>query len=651
MTASDHRALRIGDWRVEPALDEISRDGKTLKLEPRTMRVLICLAEHAGEVVSVEQLLDAVWKDVVVTQDSVYQAVAALRRALGDDPREPRYIANVLRRGYRVVAPVAAWDDPKSPSGNASAVQVPASSAVPSEAPPLAPAPVAMTRASPGVRRAWTALLVVAALAVGYPLAEKLRRHAPATGPAPTTPAATLAIREPSVAVLPFLDLSATKDQQYLADGLSEELIDRLTKVPRLHVVARTSSFYFQGKQATVADIARTLGVTHLLEGSVRKSGDTLRITTRLVRAGDGFDAWSETYDRPLADVFKVQDEIAGAVVQVLRVSISQGSAPEPILTANPEAHALYLRALANISSNGAHDYEAAEDHLHAALLLDPQFAGAWAALAMVMIWKFDWRGPVSSEACVGARAAAARAVELDAALSQTHRAQGMVLHYCDRNLAQAEVEFKRALELQPDDSLVLMSYAWLASEAGRFDQALALARRATAIDPLNAWAFEAVGDVEREAGRWQDAEAPYRKAVELDPSAAGLHAALANILLANHKPIEAVAEAQREPDPEWRMTLLPMALDAAGRTGDADRELAAFKLRYGDNGADWIALFYACRHDADRAIQWLTVYAARHEGRLWENPSTVLTCLDNLRSDPRYPPLERQMKADHPKK
>jgi transcriptional activator of cad operon len=247
MNPPDHSVLRIGAWRVDPALDEISKDGATVKLEPRAMRVLVCLAEHAGQVVSVDQLLDTVWKDVVVTPDSVYQSVAGLRRALGDSTKEPTYIANVLRRGYRLVAQVAPWVDAATDLNPEERR---------AEAIPLR-LPVTPAAAPSSVRWPLAVLVVAAALAIGYPIVERLRPSTHARTAELETIAATVDIGEPSVALLPFADVSDQRDQEYFADGLSEALIDRLAMVPGLRVPAKASSFYFKGKQATVPEIAR----------------------------------------------------------------------------------------------------------------------------------------------------------------------------------------------------------------------------------------------------------------------------------------------------------------------------------------------------------------------------------------------------------
>src|SRR5579862_4471015 len=282
--------LRIGTWCVDPTVGQISRDGETARLEARTMRLLLCLAEHAGEVVSIDDLLDQVWSGVTVTPDSVYQAVASLRRLLGDDPRQPTYIATVPRLGYRMVAAVTPW--------------VPATAAIPS---------------SPG-RRAGVARAAGAALGLALAVAFLFYGKVPTASPALTPQP------EKSIAVLPFLDLTEKMSNEPFADGMTEELIDKLSKIPGLRVPPPTSSFYFKGKKVTVADIAKALGVAYVLDGSVRKSGGRLRVAARLIRVDNGYVMWSETYDRPFNDILMVQDDIAGEVAKALKASIEARS-------------------------------------------------------------------------------------------------------------------------------------------------------------------------------------------------------------------------------------------------------------------------------------------------------------------------------------
>jgi transcriptional activator of cad operon len=294
--------LRIGAWCVNPTSGQISRAGETVRIEARTMRLLLCLAERAGEVVSIDQLLDQVWSGVVVTQDSVYQAVASLRRQLGDDAKEPAYIATVPRLGYRMVATVTPWTDaPRAPMVSAAA----ATGAIAAE--------------PPGAQRRSRVPAIGAALCLALAIAflfyDKVLYIPRAT--------ATASAPQKSVAVLPFLDLTSQKmDEEYFADGMTEELIDRLSKIPGLRVPAPTSSFYFKSKKITIADIAKSLGVAYVLDGSVRKSSATLRVAARLIRANDGYVVWTETYDRPYDDTLAVQDEIASEVAKALSASI-----------------------------------------------------------------------------------------------------------------------------------------------------------------------------------------------------------------------------------------------------------------------------------------------------------------------------------------
>jgi transcriptional activator of cad operon len=282
------------------------------------MRLLLCLAEHAGEVVSIDDLLNQVWSEVIVTPDSVYQAVASLRRVLGDDPKRPTYIARVPRLGYRMVATVSPWADR---SIEARVIEDPSiartsSSRASDSGHPTRRAPTSGPRLGTGftwvAAAAFCCALVVVAFLFHGRVGNNNHPAPPAIAPQP----------QKSIAVLPFLDLTEKMNQESFADGMTEELIDKLSKIPGLRVPGPTSSFYFKGKQTTVADIAKTLGVAYVLDGSVRKSGARLRVAARLIRADNGFVVWSETYDRPLDDILMVQDDIAGEVTKALRASI-----------------------------------------------------------------------------------------------------------------------------------------------------------------------------------------------------------------------------------------------------------------------------------------------------------------------------------------
>jgi transcriptional activator of cad operon len=316
--------LCIGGWCVNPKSGQISRDGETARVEVRTMRLLLCLAEHAGEVVSIDELLDKVWSDVTVAPDSVYQAVTSLRRLLGDDPKQPAYIETVPRLGYRMVAMVSPWEEHfTAPASDlrtsGSAPSVPANNYVldlpKKSGQRIRASYLWATGAALGL------VLVIAFLFYGKFVSNN--RSASATNAAPP---------QNSIAVLPFLDLTDAMNQEPFADGMTEELIDKLSKIPGLRVPPPTSSFYFKGKlwprshgtpQITIAEIAKSLGVVYVLDGSVRKSGARLRVDARLIRADNGYVVWSETYDRPFDDILMVQDDIAGEVTKALRASIN----------------------------------------------------------------------------------------------------------------------------------------------------------------------------------------------------------------------------------------------------------------------------------------------------------------------------------------
>jgi transcriptional activator of cad operon len=311
MERASTTTLRIGDWRVNPASGQISREGETSRVEVRTMRLLLCLAKHAGEVVSIDELLNEVWSDVTVSPDSVYQAVTSLRRLLGDDAKQPTYIETVPRLGYRMVAKVSPRPQGSAPQSNS---MHPLSRNQPTTA---ANPPPASRR---GRRVAWAAggVLCLALVLVLLLLGKLPINNHSASSAAASRP-------EKSIAVVPFLDLTEGMRNEEFADGMTEELIDKFSKIPGLRVPSATSSFFFKGKKITIADIAKALGVVYVLDGSVRKSGAQVRVAARLVRAENGYVIWSETYDRPFNDIVMVQDDIASDVTKALRASIEAG--------------------------------------------------------------------------------------------------------------------------------------------------------------------------------------------------------------------------------------------------------------------------------------------------------------------------------------
>lgn len=295
--------LRVGAWCVNPMTGQISREGETVRVEARAMRLLQYLAERSGQVVSIDELLEQVWSGVVVTPDSVYQAVASLRRTLGDDSRQPTYIVTVPRLGYRMVAPVGPWSDPAT-----------APESAPNSAGEQVAAPA--TELSPSHSRRW--LLTGTALALALLAAGAFFIGRTADDTQATTPAAA-GTPARSVAVLAFLDLTEEMDQEYFGDAMAEDLIDQLSSTPGLRVSPPRTSFYFKDRRATVGEIAAALKVAYVLDGSLRESGSSLRVTARLIRADGEFIVWSQSYERPLDDLPMIRDDIVNHVIDALQ--------------------------------------------------------------------------------------------------------------------------------------------------------------------------------------------------------------------------------------------------------------------------------------------------------------------------------------------
>jgi TolB-like protein/cytochrome c-type biogenesis protein CcmH/NrfG len=484
-----------------------------------------------------------------------------------------------------------------------------------------------------------------------------LSKHTPAEKPAaavaPAPIPATPAIPEKSVAVLPFVDMSEKKDQEYFSDGLSEELIDMLTKVPELRVPARTSSFSFKGKQATIADIAKALSVANVLEGSVRKSGNHLRITAQLVRADSGYHLWSETYDRQLDDIFKVQDEIAGAVVKALKISLIGGFRPESTGTRSVEAYSLYLQARSIIRhAHGPADSERAVQYLRKAVEADPQFANGWALLAIALTVDFHVQIPGQAGArdnvpadklIEEARRAAKEALRLSPNLPEPHLAAAAVLINVELDVRHAEAQIKQALELDPNSPVVLYFANGTARIRGQFDRAIELIQKSIALDPVNPLAYDDLATNYYYAGRYSEALAAMRRKVDLDPGAGDdYYALLAYVALAKGDPAAALTAIDSAKKLREQSACLVFAYDALGRKAEADAALTNLVKHHADDNSYGIGLAYANRGELDQAFKWFDrTYQQRNDDIL---ELKVDPRAKNVRSDPRFKALLRKL-------
>jgi TolB-like protein/tetratricopeptide (TPR) repeat protein len=467
----------------------------------------------------------------------------------------------------------------------------------------------------------------------------------PATGlasaaPIPTTAASASRIPEKSVAVLPFLDMSKKKDQEYFSDGLSEELIDMLIKVPGLRVPARTSSFYFKGKQATIADIARALGVAHVLEGSVRKSGSTLRITAQLVQADNGYDVWSETYDRKLDDIFKIQDEIAGAVVTALRVHLLPAHAVVSHRTLNTEAYNELLLGRQFFNRATPDDRRRAVAAYSKAIALDPIYVEAYAGLAYAEAYVFDSSGDAAE--MKRAEAAADKAVALAPEQADGYAARGFVRAVFSWDWAGAQSDFAKALALDPADSTVQRRFGSLHASLGRLPQAVVALRKATALDLLSNPAWEHLGRYLMYSWDFAGAHEALHRALEIQPeSPYGLND-LGELLLLEGNAAESLVMFRKVADEEFRLPGIAMAEHTVGRAKESQRALGELIAKYAHVSAFQIAESYAWRSEKDKAFEWLDRAYQQRDGGLAEIKGDPL--LASLRGDRRYTALLHKM-------
>jgi TolB-like protein/DNA-binding winged helix-turn-helix (wHTH) protein/tetratricopeptide (TPR) repeat protein len=636
-------AVRIGDWQADPTLDEISLGDKVVKLEPRNMRLLLYLASHPGRVVGIDELLREVWPNLVVTSQSVYNAVAQLRNSLGDSIDTPEYIATVARKGYRLVAPVELAALAKA----SVAVERTAETRMSSPAAPQLTVDGTSVEDAPRTvppkrgRLRWTlpllggAVLLIAA-SLAYIVFDRLR--SPPAGVAADSSSRGSVSAGPSIAVLPLLDLSEMHDQEYLSDGLAEELTHLLSQVQGLKVASRTSTFAFKGRGNDIPAIAARLHVSHVLEGSVRKSADRLRITLQLIQTDTGFHVWSKTYDSQRVELFRLQDEVASDVVRAIdgTLAIARSSPrPEP----NPDAYGLLLQGRyygrLGTQADRAHSIALYEN----AVAIDPAYALAWA-------WLAQGYGVQAAAGWIPAeigydrsRRAAQHAIALDPKLADGHAAYGYVLESFDWNWPGAQAEYARASELDPSSVRAFNLNGHLATTLGQLDKAESFYRLAADRDPLSPGARLGLTLVLIRQGRYDEATAIARQAEA--PVQPGMHAALAFILLRQHKPQAALAEIEQEPEERWRILRLPSIYDELGRHPDADRALADLSNRYSGHPYS-VAMVYASRGQADDAFQWLErARQVRDFEIVWIKTEPEF---EPLHADPRFAALLTQL-------
>jgi TolB-like protein/Tfp pilus assembly protein PilF len=489
------------------------------------------------------------------------------------------------------------------------------------------------------------AVALVLALAAGTWFGREARRAGPQTE-APATAGA------PSIAVLPFVDMSPGKDQEYFADGLAEELLNALAKIPELRVTGRTSSFQFKGKNEDLRVIGRKLNVATLLEGSVRKAGSQVRITVQLVKVADGFHLWSETYDRQLQDIFAVQDDIARSVSSALKVKLLSPDSPSTARdTADQGAYQRYLKGRYYWNERTSESYRKAIEYFREAIQLDPSYARAYVGLADSYAF-LEVPGVPPRDRYQKAIGIVKQALEIDDGLGEAHASMALLIHDRDWDLTGAEREYRRALELSPNYATAHHWYGELLVQLGRFDEAFEHYRVALEVDPLSPAISSDLGISLYYARRYDRAVAALQRTIQADPKFSRSYHYLARVHAQEGRYLEALDQHQKGwliagEDPAGvarRVAALQEAADGSGAVGFWRKSLD-LELQKTTRSSEWahdVALLYARLGDKDQAFSWLErAYADRVFELLFLKVGPEW---DELRGDPRFANLLRRI-------
>ena len=450
---------------------------------------------------------------------------------------------------------------------------------------------------------------------------------------------------EKSIAVLPFANVGGRSEDEYFSDGLSEEMINTLAQLADLKVIGRSSSFQYKGKTGDSRAIGKTLGVAYLLEGSVRKAGERVRIAVQLVRAHDGTDAWSQSYDRELSDIFAVQSEIATTVAQQLKAALANaGGKPEALKpdmppSGNVAAYNEYLQGLFYARRSNREDTERALIHLRRAVALDPEYALAHARLALTNFLAYNY--DLKPQYISNAQASASRALQLSPDLALAHFARGALLENIGSDVHGALREYRRAAALEPQNAQLLNKLNTINAVFGQLTLAEAGARRVAALDPVYAGPHASLGDILFAQGKLAEAEAAYRKAIDLQPSGASRRANIAQIVALQGRAAEAVVLAEQEVEPFWRTWGLALVHEINGQRDKSQPYLDALIKDNADDSAVQIAQVYAARKQPEEMFRWLEHARKTKDPGLTDLQWTPF--LINYKSDPRYQALLRE--------
>jgi TolB-like protein/DNA-binding winged helix-turn-helix (wHTH) protein len=633
------RTLRFGSAQIRPAERQLLIDGRPAIIGARAYDVLNLLIKYRDRVVSKEELLEAVWPGLIVEENNLQVQISTLRKILGAGA-----ISTITGLGYQFTATVdidsAALTNAPSPHTG---------SARPPSAQPIATASVSPDRAGStsglGLLRFPTRLAItigiVIVLGMGLWIYAKTRPPASTVAPARTVKAPAH-----SVAVLPFANMSGDLSQDYFSDGLSVELIDSLSSIPDLHVAARTSSFTFKDKGAMIGDIGRELGVGTVLEGSVRRDGQHVRINVQLVDVANGYDLWSHSYDRDITNILALQTEIAASVTKALQATLLPNASAVIELggTQNPQAFEAYLQGE---TLEGQTDKEAVSTRIAAyeeAIRQDPNFAKAYVgrAAALDLFGGSIAASPTVHEFYERARVAAEKALALAPELARGHSVLSQILLFGYFDFTQSLAENDRALALSPGDSSVLRLSVRPLALVGRTEWAVSNAQRAVALDPINGLSYMALGFARYYARQYPQAIEAFNRALSINPEL-GDATAFRGLSYRRLGQLAAASDScGRPPINTYNLVCLAIVYHEQGRLPEAEAAVAKIRRSLGEAAAIQYVEIYAQWNDVPTALSWLdTAYRVRDVGLVSLKRDVLL---DPLRTEPRFQAIERSL-------
>ena len=627
--------LRFGVFEVDLRAGELRKHGVRLRLQEQPFQVLAMLLERPGETVTREELRNRLWtaETFVDFDHGVNKAVNRIRDALGDSATSPRFVETVARRGYRFIADVAVAEE--APIAGS---EIATRDLVPLEDQSVAPGPAPPWPGHVSPWYPWTITGVALALASIVVVAWALQSRA--ARPAP--------IR--SLAVLPLENLSGDASQEYFADGMTDELIATLGQISALRVISRTSVMPYKRARKPLPQIARELNVDAIVEGTVLRSGGQVRITAQLIDAQDDKHLWSETYGGDLRDALTLQNRVAGAIAEQIRINVSpqERATLKHDKSVDPQAYEAYLKGRFFWNERTGDDLQKAAAYFRQAIERDASYAQAYSGLADTYSLLGDWQYGVLAprEALPKAKAAATRALQLDSTLGEAHTSLAFCLEGFDWDLKSADREFRRGIELNPGYATAHHWYAWHLSLLGSNTDAIAEMKRAQQLDPLSLIINADLAELLLIAHLTDESIQQSRKTIEMDVNFPLAHNQLGVAYLQSHRNVEAISELQKAVqlsagNPTCTANLARV-FAVSGRRNEAVQLLSDLKTRSSasSSNASEIAVVYAALGDNDQAMTWL---GKSYDERF--NPGVLLRPgFDPLRADSRFHDLERRV-------